>query len=950
MPEAPTALPFDPTARDESRWLKVIETIPQIVWTATADGLVDYANERWHRYTGTPRGASPDLLWIALIHPDDRAPATAAWRDALERGERYQCEYRILGDQDVGYRWFLDRGETIRDAAGRVVRWFGTCTDIHEAKLLEERLRSSEERFRSLVETASLYLWTGDARGSCTYLNENWLDYTGLTLEQALDPATWLSFYHPKDRDRVFRDSLTAIADGREFEVGYRFRRGSDGQYRWFLTRVHPIRDASGAIDQWSGVSFEVHALKESELASIASERQLRHLADSMPQVMWLTDEKGRLRFANRRFAEFTGFDGDAPRQDEPLSQIIHPDDRPLARDAWRHAIESGTVFEIECRGWSKITEEYRWLLSRAVPIRDASGRVVRWLGTSTDIDQQKRTARLLTTETRVLEAMLEDRPLTDLLDVILRNFEEQFEDAVGMVLRCEGDLLFTIAGPSLPGELVAALAGGVPIAEGSGACGTAAHRRRMVAVVDVDSDPLVRDYRDLLVRHGLLACWSTPILLAGDVLYGTFAFYHRRPRRPSARDSELIGLAAHLVRIAIERQRSRDELARKADELALRDRRRSEFLAMLSHELRNPLGSLSVAAELAREGKTRQEQDWAHQIIDRQLKLLTRLIDDLLDISRIDRGKIRICPQVADVAEIVQQAVDATRGAYRERGHSLELDLPAGPVRVLADPSRLVQVLVNLLMNAAKYTDPGGEVTLRLVRDGDGLRIAVQDNGIGIAPEKLEHVFEIFTQLEGTIDRSKGGLGIGLALVKALVEMHGGTVEARSEGLGRGSEFIVRLPAHGEAGLAPSPAPAIPTAPLPEPEAEAAGSLRVLIVEDNDDARTAYTRLLRQAGHDVRAARDGREGLVVARRFRPDVMLVDIGLPRLDGRALLKTLREKDGWDLPAFAMSGYGEEQDVRDSLDAGFQQHLIKPIPSATLLGLFDRLPTRKATEGV
>jgi len=955
MPEAPHAetnadLHDGRSPDDPARWLQVVETIPQIVWTATADGVVDYTNLRWHDFTGIPRDPSPDGVWNDLIHPDDRGMAIRAWHRSVAHGVPYESEYRLRHKAGGDYRWVLDRGEPIRNIRGQVVRWSGTCTDVHEAKLLEERLRTSEERFRTLVETSPLFLWSGDADGRSTYFNENWLAYTGLTLDEALDSSLWVARIHPEDRDRLAREARLAIDQGRDFEVSYRVR-GSDGAYRWFLTRGRAVRDSDGAIVKWNGVALDIHDLKESELASIESEKQVRILADSMPQMMWLTDERGTLRYVNSRWTETVGLDITQPGTPNALLETIHPDDRPVLIGSWQESLETGHVFEAECRCWSQLTQEYRWQLSRAVPIRDGNDRIVRWLGTTTDIDQQKRISRLLNTETRVLEAMLDDRELPELLNLILLNFEEQFEDAIGMILRCEGDRLYPTSGPSLPPVLSEALRAGVLIAEGSGACGTAAHRRDLVVVVDARTDPLVADYLDLLLPLGLVACWSTPILLKEGEIYGTFAIYHRRPRQPSARDIELIELAAHLVRIGIERKRARDELSRKAAELALRDQRRSEFLAMLSHELRNPLGSLCVAAELARDSQSSHERAWAHDIIDRQVRLLTRLIDDLLDLSRIDRGKIRICRQAVEIHEVVDQAVEATRNQFLERNHLLTIDLAPELPPVQADPARLVQVLVNLLMNAAKYTDPGGQVVLTAIHDRDCVAISVADNGIGISPEKLGQVFEIFTQLEGSIDRTKGGLGIGLALVKALVELHGGSVEARSDGQGRGSRFTVRLPALTVDAPAIAPEPpsrddlfALSPADFLGGVSSSADSgplRRVLIVEDHEDARTAYARLLRQAGHEVRVARDGLEGLILARRFRPDVLLIDIGLPRLDGRALLRTLRQHDGLMAPAIAMSGYGEAQDIRNSLEAGFLKHLVKPVPPNTLIGLIRQL---------
>jgi CheY-like chemotaxis protein len=363
-------------------------------------------------------------------------------------------------------------------------------------------------------------------------------------------------------------------------------------------------------------------------------------------------------------------------------------------------------------------------------------------------------------------------------------------------------------------------------------------------------------------------------------------------------------------------------ERIRMEEALKEADRRKDEFLAMLAHELRNPLSAIHNALQLARKSRKPEHLAWAQDVIGQQVKHLARLIDDLLDVSRITRGKIQLRRERQDLAPIIHRAVETVRPLIEARQHQLTVSLTSGPLRLEADPTRLEQILVNLLTNAAKYTEEGGRIRLTGRRDGGELVLAVRDDGVGIAPEMLPHVFEPFTQVARSLDRSQGGLGIGLTLVQKLAEMHGGSVSAASDGPGRGSEFTVRLPAPREV-----PAP-------PEPQATAAGGagrgLRILVVDDNRISARGLADLLGLSGHEVRTAFDGRAALDAARRHRPEVVLLDIGLPEMDGYQVAAQLRREEGLkDALIVAITGYGQEQDLRRSREAGFDRHLVKPV---------------------
>jgi signal transduction histidine kinase/DNA-binding response OmpR family regulator len=384
-------------------------------------------------------------------------------------------------------------------------------------------------------------------------------------------------------------------------------------------------------------------------------------------------------------------------------------------------------------------------------------------------------------------------------------------------------------------------------------------------------------------------------------------------------------------------------ENARLYHELQQADRQKNEFLSMLAHELRNPLAPIRNANEvLYHKGHEPGRVRWAQGVIDRQLTHLVRLVDDLLDVSRLTLGKIRLAAERVELEGVLTQAVEAVRPLVDQSRHRLEVSFPDRPVWVQGDPARLIQVFANLLNNAAKYTDPGGTIWLALAAgpdpaDGEApapafCEVRVRDTGVGIAPELLPTVFELFIQANRSLDRSQGGLGVGLTLVRRLVELHGGAVEARSDGADRGSEFVVRLP------LVPAPAevgPAAADAPAPEPGTD---PLRVVVVDDNVDGVESLADLIGLLGHEVRVAHDGPAGIAAVAAFDPDIVLLDIGLPGMDGYEVARHLRGSDARAV-LVAVSGYGRDEDRAMAREAGFEQHFVKPVEYDTLRMLLD-----------
>ena len=376
------------------------------------------------------------------------------------------------------------------------------------------------------------------------------------------------------------------------------------------------------------------------------------------------------------------------------------------------------------------------------------------------------------------------------------------------------------------------------------------------------------------------------------------------------------------------------DAQRQRADGLAEANRNKEEFMALLSHELRSPLSPIINALDILRQMRTNDPIiEQAGNIIDRQVGVMVKLVDDLLDISRITKGKLRLTKEQVELRVVVNHAAETARPLMDCRKHDFSVALPTTPIWVEGDPARLEQVVVNLLNNAAKYTDTGGLIRMTVNREGDEAVIRVRDNGVGIAPELLPHIFELFTQVDGSLGRSYGGLGIGLALARNLVEMHEGRLQAHSGGLGQGCEFTIKLPLLAEPSV-----PAVNT--VLEPGQRTGRSLRVLVVEDNVDAADSLSLLLRLYGHEVQVARTGPTALDMASASRPDLVLLDIGLPGMDGYQVARRLREMPGFkDVMMCALTGYTpSEADRQRQQETGFDHYYVKPLDMAKLLELF------------
>jgi PAS domain S-box-containing protein len=697
-------------------------------------------------------------------------------------------------------------------------------------------------------------------------------------------------------------------------------------------TSMEELRAAEEELRQQS------EELELSRLEVELERRRYRDLFDFAPVGYFVTDKHGIILEANRAAAALLGL----PQRflaGKPLANYVADQDRRTFRLQLAQLSEVGRRADWDLRIRPPRGEAFDAALAVTV-VRDREGEPVslRWL--MNDITVRKRVEEQVRTLNAELECRVRHR--TEELETALADvsylhematrlsgsleLEPLLEEILAVVARFvgaeRGALLLYDGGSD---EL--ALVASIGLTEAlTGQLGRIPRDARpwwpvlgtgsSVIVADVEVEAVSEELRAALRPGGVRAIFAVPLIdRRGDFL-GTIAEFFEESHRPPGRRVDLIELYARQAADSIEASRLRREQRESA-------RRQEEFLATLAHELRNPLATIVAAAEALRPGAIEAAVlDEVRGLLLRQARQMTLLVDDLLDASRVRQGRVGLRKEPVELGGVVARAIESVRPRIAAGQQELAIELPPHPVWLEADPTRLVQVLANLLSNAAKYTGSGGRITLAAGRDGEEVVVRVRDTGIGIARELLPRVFDLFVRGDEASSRAVEGLGIGLALVKRLVEEHGGSVTARSDGPGQGSEFEVRLPI-GLPTVEGQAAGGVVPASSPSPR-----SIQILVVDDQRDMACSLARLLEGWGHDVDVAADGPSALELALARRPEVVLMDIGLPGMDGLEVARRLREQ-GVAARLVALTGYGQEEDRLCSLACGFDHHLVKPV---------------------
>jgi signal transduction histidine kinase len=539
-----------------------------------------------------------------------------------------------------------------------------------------------------------------------------------------------------------------------------------------------------------------------------------------------------------------------------------------------------------------------------------------------------RRSQAWLRGQKEAFQASIRGTPLETSLGILVRSALEHVGGearASFFLLNADRTAIHHITGM---GEEYARAVGGFPVGADAIGCGLAAYTGKPVICPDVLLDPTWIPYLPLARRFDYRATWSFPVQNEDGKVVGTFCVYSRQPREMTPHDTEVTTALTHAAAVIMARHQATQERVRAVEALRDSNQRKDEFLAMLAHELRNPLAAIHGAGQiLQRTDGDAQTHRSAAEILNRQVGHMVRQVDDLLDVSRISRGQIELRKEHAELAPVVNHAVEASFPLRESLGHELTVTLPPTSMYVHGDPIRLAQVVGNLMNNACKFTDKRGRIWLTVEQEGAQAVIRVRDTGIGIAAAELPRIFDMFSQVDRSLERARDGLGLGLTLVKNLVEMHDGTVEAKSAGPGRGSEFVVRLPLlSGPPAAQPrEPAGVEPVAVVPR---------RVLVVDDNRDVANCVAMMLKVLGYEVDIAHDGLEAVERALMSQADVILLDIGMPQLNGYEAARRIRAQRQEGLMLVALTGWGREEDRRLAEEAGFDAHLVKPVSLTAL----------------
>jgi PAS domain S-box-containing protein len=804
------------------------------------------------------------------------------------------------------------------------------------ASRTEDALRRSEARYRALLDDHGYLVCRFLVDGTITFANDNCIEYFGLRPDAS--PATkYADLAHPDDRARI-ESLLASVTPTRAVAAEQRMVR-ADGSLRWLDWTHHGLYDDRHRLLEIQAAGRDITEYKQSEeaaghLAAIVANADDAILSKTLDGVItsWNTAAE---RLFGYSAADIVG---------RPITTII-PEERWGEERDILSRLQRGQVidhFETE-----RVSRDGRRIpISVTVsPVKNASGRIIGASTVARDITERRHSERDIAAHVQTVELLYH---LADLMGRAQRieSVCQAAVDAVMAIGRADraSVLLFDDQGVMRFRAWKGLSAGYRAAVDGHSPWSVGVRDPAPVLVTDVLTDPSVAALRDVIASEGIRSLGFFPLAYRGRLL-GKFMIYYDAPHTFSGGELRLAATIAHHVAFGLARVRAdaiiqgrlgRERLAREGADAARVEAERAsqakdEFLAMLAHELRNPLGViLNAIGVLEQAGAMDGGPLRARAAIRRQTEHLAHLLDDLLDVARITSGRIELAHDGLDLRTVVEVAVDAQRPRLEAKRQRVSLMLPDAPVAVTGDSIRLQQVLGNLLNNAEKYTPTGGAIWVRLDVDGDQAILSVGDNGSGIPIDQLESIFDLFAQANPTLARTEGGLGIGLTLVKRIVELHGGGVRALSDGPDKGSVFEIRLPL-----AEPEPVMAV------VPETPVGGKpRRVLVIEDHDDGREMLATILRMQGHDVLQAATGQQGVELAAQHAPAAVLVDIGLPDIDGYQVAHQLRHKLGRNVLLVALTGYGQARDRARSDEAGFDVHLVKPVDPARVAEVLQR----------
>jgi PAS domain S-box-containing protein len=878
----------------EARLRSLVTASSAIVWNANRGGLFDTEQPAWAGFTGQGFDQYRDAGWLDAVHPDDREATRAAWAQACASRSLCQTRHRLRRHDGI-YRHMSVKGVPIFDAAGTLTEWMGVHSDITgevdadaERERLLREVQAANARLNDIFRQAPAFMCT--LRGPDHVLemvNERYRqlvgnrDLIGQTVRHALPELDSQGLLEVLDS--VYRSGEPAF--GHDVAVMLQREPGMPLEERFLDLVYTPLRNAEDLVTGLLVHGVDQTHRKTAEVALHASRERFEKIVSQAATGVVEMDIGGRIRFVNQRYADMLGYGADELVGLDALA-VTAPGSVRLTRDTINKVLADGDGAIID-KEYVRKDGTLMPATSSVNALRNHDGAFEGLVAIVLDTtDNARAAAELRASEERY-------RTLFESMDQGFCIIDMLFDDAGN-----PADYRFVEMNAMF--EQHTGLAGGVG-------------KTALELVPGLD--------RFWIDTYGRVARTGEAVRFENEVtaIARWFDVYATRIGGP---DSNRVAL---LFSDISTRKKDSDTLRKLAADLSEADRRKTEFLATLAHELRNPLAPIRNGLSVMRLSEDKPAvAAKVRAMMERQVGHMVHLIDDLLDIARISGGKLQLKKTRAELGAVLASAIETSMPVIEAGHHALHVDVPAHGFGADIDVTRIAQVVANLLNNAAKYTPAGGRIALTLHREGAEAVLSVTDTGIGISADALAGVFDMFSQIGASIDRAQGGLGIGLSLVRRLVEMHGGSATAASGGAGLGSTFTVRLP------LAADHLGPLPGAPAGAASADAAAGIKVLVVDDNVDAAMTLSMILELSGHTTRVAHNGLEAIEAVKDFTPQLAFLDIGMPRMNGYETAVALRRLPGLaGVNLVALTGWGADSDRNRSRDAGFDHHLTKPV---------------------
>ncbi|HEY9763785.1 MAG TPA: PAS domain-containing protein, partial [Trichocoleus sp.] len=889
----------------EERYRSLVATTSAVVWTTSADGSFICPQPSWEAYTGQSWEEHAGWGWMEMVHPDDQERAKATCQKALADRSTYEIEARLWHAASAQYRYMSARAVPLLNPDGSVREWIGTNTDTHDRKQAEKELQESRARFQVLVSNmpGMVYRYQPSKNGShhFTYVSSGSRELAELDPEQILqDAGSFLSLIHLEDLPSFQSSVAAAIESSAPWRWEGRLTTPS-GKLKWVQGRSRPEHTEYGKV--WDGLFLDITDRKQAEEALRQSESTLSAFIASSPIGIVLFDQNLRYVHINEALAKINGI----PLSEHPGRTLweVLPQWAPVIAPILQHVMQTKEpLLNQEVVGATYPADVVRHSLVNYFPVHLPDGQVLGVGVTSMDVTERKRIEEALKqSEERLRVSQELSLDAFTILDCI-RSESGAIVDFVWTYVNPKAAEILQHPADELVGKrLLEVLPGNRANSE---------LFDRYVRVVETGESHDIELFYD---ADNITGWFRNMTVKLEDGVAVFFSDISDRKRAEAEREQLL----------------QREQVARQEAEAA--NRIKDEFLAVLSHELRSPLNPILGWAKLLR-NHALSEQQIAHglEAIERNASLQTQLIEDLLDVSRIMQGKLSVTIAPVDLAAAISGAVETVHLAAEAKAIEIRSFLAPRTVQVAGDAVRIQQIIWNLLSNAVKFTPEGGQVEIRLEQVDSQAQITVSDTGKGISPDFLPYVFDYFRQADGATTRQFGGLGLGLAIVRHLAELHGGTVSAESLGEGKGATFKLRLPLLKENAQLTINRGSLPS--VTRFDALPLAGQHVLVIDDEVDTRDYLSAVLEQAGATVTLAESAYQALQILKELSPDVLVSDIGMPEMDGYMLIQEIR-KQGNDIPALAITAYAGELDRHRALEAGFQRHVAKPVEPELLI---------------